>query len=85
MLAGNLLAFGEDGGSIIVVFNIVDELQAGGDIERLDRALDPRNEQLYLADLDNRRIRKVDLKSGVVTTVAGNGARGIPEDRDRGG
>jgi DNA-binding beta-propeller fold protein YncE len=43
-------------------------------------ALDPRGERLYLADLDNRRIRVVDLQSGVVTTVAGNGKKGVPED-----
>ena len=35
---------------------------------------------LYLADLDNRRIRAVDLKTGIVTTVAGNGEKGVPED-----
>jgi len=43
-------------------------------------ALDPKGEHLYLADLDNRRIRMVDLKSNVVTTVAGNGKKGVPED-----
>lgn len=43
-------------------------------------ALDPRGEQLYLADLDNRRIRKIDLKTRIVTTVAGNGRRGAPAD-----
>ncbi len=43
-------------------------------------ALDPRGERLYVADLENRRIRAVDLKSGVVATVAGNGQRGVPED-----
>jgi DNA-binding beta-propeller fold protein YncE len=43
-------------------------------------AFDPRHERLYLADLDNRRIRAIDLKSGMVTTVAGNGAKGVPED-----
>jgi sugar lactone lactonase YvrE len=43
-------------------------------------ALDPRGEQLYLADLDNRRIRAIDLKSGTVRTVAGNGEKGVPED-----
>src|SRR5947209_1891180 len=41
-------------------------------------ALDPRGERLYLADLDNRRIRAVEFKSGIVTTVAGNGERGVP-------
>ncbi|HXG11282.1 MAG TPA: hypothetical protein VNK04_16115 [Gemmataceae bacterium] len=43
-------------------------------------ALDPKAERLYLADLDNRRIRVVDRKTGIVSTVAGNGERGVPED-----
>jgi DNA-binding beta-propeller fold protein YncE len=43
-------------------------------------ALDPRGERLYLADLDNRRIRVVDLKTSIVTTIAGNGKKGVPED-----
>lgn len=43
-------------------------------------ALDPRGQRLYLADLDNRRIRAIDLSSGIVTTVAGNGERGVPPD-----
>ena len=42
--------------------------------------LDPANQRLLLADLDNRRIRAVDLKTGIVTTVAGNGERGAPSD-----
>jgi sugar lactone lactonase YvrE len=42
--------------------------------------LDPRGERLYLADLDNRRIRMVELKSGIVSTVAGNGEKGVPTD-----
>jgi sugar lactone lactonase YvrE len=36
--------------------------------------------KLYLADLANRRIRRIDLQSGVVTTVAGNGQKGVPAD-----
>ena len=36
--------------------------------------------KLYICDLDNRRVRAVDLKTGVVTTVAGNGERGVPKD-----
>jgi hypothetical protein len=43
-------------------------------------ALDEAEKALYLADLENRRIRVVNLKTGVVSTVAGNGTRGIPED-----
>jgi DNA-binding beta-propeller fold protein YncE len=43
-------------------------------------ALGPRGGRLYLADLDNLRIRSVDLTTGMVTTVAGNGHKGVPED-----
>jgi DNA-binding beta-propeller fold protein YncE len=43
-------------------------------------ALDPEGKRLYLADLDNRRVRVIDLRTGVVTTVAGNGKRGVPRD-----
>ncbi len=43
-------------------------------------ALDPKGEKLYLTDLDNGRIRMVDLASNVVTTVAGNGKKGKPND-----
>jgi DNA-binding beta-propeller fold protein YncE len=43
-------------------------------------ALDPKGENLYVADLDNKRIRKIDLATGVVTTVAGNGQKGVPKD-----
>lgn len=42
--------------------------------------LAPRGDRLYIADLSNRRVRMVDLKSGIVTTVAGNGQKGIPAD-----
>jgi len=43
-------------------------------------AFDPKGEQMYLADLDNRRIRALDMKTGSVRTVAGNGEKGVPED-----
>ncbi|HEV3256507.1 MAG TPA: hypothetical protein VG013_06495 [Gemmataceae bacterium] len=43
-------------------------------------AFGPKQERLYLADLENRRIRAIDMKTGVVTTVAGNGKRGVPQD-----
>ncbi len=36
-----------------------------------------------MVDLGNRRIRKIDLKTGIVTTVIGNGKRGIPQDGAR--
>jgi hypothetical protein len=43
-------------------------------------ALDPGRENLYLADLDNRRIRAINFKTGLVRTIAGNGQRGAPDD-----
>ena len=43
-------------------------------------ALDPKGERLVLADLDNRRIRAVNLQTGLVDTLAGNGKRGKPDD-----
>jgi sugar lactone lactonase YvrE len=46
-------------------------------------SLDPQGENLYLADLDNLRIREVNLKSGRVRTVAGNGTKGVPADGAR--
>jgi len=41
---------------------------------------DPEFKHLYIADLKNRRIRAIDLATGIVRTVAGNGKRGVPED-----
>lgn len=38
------------------------------------------DQQLYLADLDNLRIRVVNPASKVVRTVAGNGQKGVPPD-----
>jgi DNA-binding beta-propeller fold protein YncE len=36
--------------------------------------------KLYVCDLDNRRVRAVDLATGIVSTVAGNGEKGMPRD-----
>lgn len=41
-------------------------------------ALDPAGDRLYLADLHNSCIRMVDLKSGKIRRVAGNGKKGRP-------
>jgi sugar lactone lactonase YvrE len=39
-----------------------------------------REVRLLVVDLENRRVRAVDMESGVVRTVAGNGKRGVPAD-----
>jgi DNA-binding beta-propeller fold protein YncE len=43
-------------------------------------ALDPKGERLYVCDLDSRRIRAVVLKTGITTTIAGTGQKGVPRD-----
>jgi sugar lactone lactonase YvrE len=40
----------------------------------------PGGKALLVADLDNRRVRAIDLAGGVVRTVAGNGKKGVPEN-----
>ncbi|HEU0010987.1 MAG TPA: hypothetical protein VFT34_14305 [Verrucomicrobiae bacterium] len=52
-----------------------------GGIYCISIGLDGTN--IYLADLDNSRIRAVDSKSGRVRTVAGNGKKAIPADGAR--
>lgn len=36
--------------------------------------------QMYIADLNNKRVRRLELHSGIVTTVAGTGEEGVPND-----
>ncbi|TWU05565.1 NHL repeat-containing protein [Stieleria varia] len=43
-------------------------------------ALSPDRQRLHIADLKNRRIRDVDLSTGNVTTIAGNGKKDVPID-----
>jgi len=38
------------------------------------------NDNLYIADRSNSRVRRLDAKSGVITTVAGNGEAGYSGD-----
>lgn len=62
--------FGGDGGPASgAVFNFV-----------MCVSLNSANDKLYLADLKNLRIRMVDLRTSIVSTVAGNGKKGIPTD-----
>ena len=43
-------------------------------------SFEPKGERLYLADLHNYRVRVLDLKTGTIQLVAGNGKRGAPAD-----
>jgi len=43
-------------------------------------SFDAAQENLYLADLENRRVRAIDMKSGKVRLIAGNGQKGNPID-----
>ena len=43
-------------------------------------ALNQAETILYLADLPNKRIRAVELRSNCITTIAGNGGNGTPID-----
>jgi DNA-binding beta-propeller fold protein YncE len=43
-------------------------------------AFDPSGEKMYIADTGNRRIRSVNLRTGLTATEAGNGEKGIPAD-----
>lgn len=43
-------------------------------------SFDPAKKNLYVTDLDNRRVRKIDMATEIVTTVAGNGEKGVPKD-----
>ncbi len=43
-------------------------------------SLSPAADKLLVTDLDNKRVRAIDLKTMIVTTVAGNGKGGIPKD-----
>lgn len=74
---------------IITTFAGTGEKGFGGDGGPADRAtfdfvmcitFDPLYERLYIADINNRRIRVIDMATKIVTTVAGNGEKGAPED-----
>ena len=42
--------------------------------------IDPTDRYVYVADTDNHRVRRVDMETGLITTVAGNGTAGFAGD-----
>jgi streptogramin lyase len=38
------------------------------------------DDNIYIADIGNHRIRRVDAKTGIVTTIVGNGEKQLPKD-----
>lgn len=62
--------FGGDGGRALdAAFGMVIQIAA-----------DPKGEYVYLADIANKRIRRINVESRLVETVAGNGKKGVPLD-----
>lgn len=45
-------------------------------------ALDAQG-NLYVADIGNHRIRRIRLRSGIIDTIAGNGERTLPRERQK--
>jgi len=43
-------------------------------------SFDPAGKNMFITDLGNARIRKIDMATGTITTVAGNGKKGKPKD-----
>jgi sugar lactone lactonase YvrE len=44
--------------------------------------IDPSGKFMVIADIGNNRVRRIDLASKVITTIAGNGKKGLPKDGD---
>jgi DNA-binding beta-propeller fold protein YncE len=43
-------------------------------------SFNPAKDKMVVTDLENRRVRVIDMTSGIVMLVAGNGKKGVPED-----
>jgi DNA-binding beta-propeller fold protein YncE len=43
-------------------------------------SFNPAKDKMVVTDLDNRRVRLIDMKSGLVNAIAGNGEKGVPKD-----
>jgi DNA-binding beta-propeller fold protein YncE len=43
-------------------------------------SFNPAKDKMIVTDLDNRRVRMIDMTSGIVSLVAGNGTKGVPPE-----
>jgi hypothetical protein len=43
-------------------------------------AFNPDKSSMIVTDLENRRIRAIDMNSGIVSLLAGNGSKGVPNN-----
>jgi DNA-binding beta-propeller fold protein YncE len=43
-------------------------------------SFNPTKDRMVVTDLDNRRVRVIEMKSGIVSALAGNGEKGVPAD-----
>ncbi len=46
-------------------------------------SLSPDGKTLLIADIHNKRIRGIDLETGIIKTLAGNGKKGRPKEGDQ--
>jgi sugar lactone lactonase YvrE len=69
--------FGDDGPGTSAMLNLPvgQSAQPAGKV-----CVDPTDAWLYVADTDNHRVRRLDLQSGTITTVAGNGTAAYAGD-----
>jgi sugar lactone lactonase YvrE len=63
-----------------VTFSGDGDLATGARLNRPKRLAVDRSGNLFIADNENQRIRKVDAASGVITTIAGKGVYEEPRD-----
>ena len=65
--------FGGDGG-LAVQAHLADPISI---------SLSPDEKTLLVADIHNKRIRGIDLATGIIKTLAGNGGKGRPRDGEK--
>ena len=66
---GDIADVGDNGPAELAHLNMPSDVQ-----------LDPQNGDIYIADMHHNRIRKVDAKTRIITTVAGTGEFGYSGD-----